>query len=89
MKNEITLFNSPFFENLVSVFNRINRYKRIFTIKAKERFSKILFQEEKIILTGLTPKGRKIILEILISNKLADLPAENNGKEIYYKRTKA
>lgn len=67
---EIALYNTPYFENLVSEFYRISRYKRNIykKVKNEEEFLKKLSNEERIILNELSEKENKILLEIL-SNK--------------------
>jgi len=74
---DIALYNTPFFENLVSEFYRISRYKRNIykKIRNEEDYKEKLSYEERIILKDLSEKENKIILEILVNKNWLDLPA--------------
>lgn len=74
---DIALYNSPFFEELVSELFRISRYKRNIykNIRNEEEYKKKLSFEERSILKDLSAKENKIILEILINKHLLDLPS--------------
>jgi hypothetical protein len=74
---DIALYNTPFFENLVSEFYRISRYKRNIykKIRNEEEYRKKLSFEERIILKDLSEKENKIILEILVNKNWLDLPS--------------
>jgi len=71
LKFDIVLYNSPFFESLVSEFYRISRYKRNIykKIKNEEEFIKKLSKEEKIILKDLSEKENRILIEILANKQ--------------------
>ncbi|MFH1197896.1 MAG: hypothetical protein V1720_19500 [bacterium] len=73
---DIALYNSPFFENLVSEFYRICRYKRNIykKIRNEEEYSRKLSYEERAILSDLSVKENKIILEILANKHWLNLP---------------
>ena len=64
---DIALYSSPFFENLVSEFYRISRYKRNIykKIRNEEEYKKKLSPEERAILHDLSVKENKVLLEIL------------------------
>ena len=74
---DIALYNSPFFEDLVSELFRISRYKRNIykKIRNEDEYKKKLSFEERIILKELSKKENKIILEILINKHWLDLPS--------------
>jgi hypothetical protein len=74
---DIALYNSPFFEDLVSELYRISRYKRNIykKIRNEDEYKKKLSFEERIILKELSTKENKIILEILINKHWLDLPS--------------
>ena len=74
---DITLYNSPFFEELVSELFRISRYKRNIykKIRNEEEYKKKLSYEERSILKDLSVKENKIILEILVNKHWLDLPS--------------
>jgi len=74
---DIALYNTPFFENLVSEFYRISRYKRNIykKIRNEDDYKKKLSYEERIILKDLSEKENKIILEILVNKNWLDLPS--------------
>ncbi|TSA29474.1 MAG: hypothetical protein D4R68_02270 [Ignavibacteriales bacterium] len=74
---DIALYNSPFFEDLVSELFRISRYKRNIykNIRNEEEYKKRLSFEERSILKDLSAKENKIILEILINKHWLDLPS--------------
>ncbi|NMB83459.1 MAG: hypothetical protein GYA14_16745 [Ignavibacteria bacterium] len=78
---EVALYNTPFFENLVSELYRISRYKtNIFKkIKTVEDFNKKLSFEERMILKDLSKKENRIILEILSVKRWFDLPIETKN----------
>lgn len=83
---DIVLYNSPFFENLVSEFYRISRYKRNIyrKIKNEEEFSKKLSKEERTILKDLSEKENRILLEILANKQwLVKQRVENTITERY------
>lgn len=75
---EIALYNSPFFEELVSELYRISRYKRNIyrNIKTEEDYKKKLSFEERAILKDLSKKENKILLEILVNKHWLNLPSE-------------
>ena len=64
---DILLYSSPYFENLVSEFYRISRYKRNIykKIRNEEDYEKKLSAEEQTILKDLSEKENRILLEIL------------------------
>lgn len=74
---DIALYNSPLFEDLVSEFYRISRYKRNIyrKIRNEDEYHKKLSWEERTILKDLSEKENKIILEILINKHWLDLPS--------------
>lgn len=74
---DIALYNSPFFEELVSELFRISRYKRNIykKIRNEEEYSKKLSFEERSILKDLSAKENKIILEILVNKYWLNLPS--------------
>jgi len=76
---DIALYNSPFFENLVSELFRISKYKRNIykRIRSEEEYSKKLSYEERSILKDLSEKENKILLEILVSKNWLGLPSES------------
>ncbi len=76
---DIALYNSPFFENLISELFRISRYKcNIYRkIRSEEEYAKRLSYEERAILKDLTEKENKILLEILVSKNWLNLPASS------------
>ncbi|MFA3783582.1 hypothetical protein ABRY23_11010 [Melioribacteraceae bacterium 4301-Me] len=76
---EIALYNSPYFENLVTELFRICRYKsNIYSkIQTEKDYLKKLSYEERLILSDLTKKENKILLEILISKNWLNLPEES------------
>lgn len=75
---DIALYNSPLFEDLVSEFYRISRYKRNIyrKIKNEEEYNKKLSWEERTILKDLSEKENKIILEILLNKNWLNLPLQ-------------
>jgi len=77
IKYDITLYNSPFFEDLINELFRISRYKRNIykNIRNEEEYKKKLSFEERSILKDLSTKENKIILEILINKCWLDLPS--------------
>ena len=81
---EITLYNTPYFENLVSEFYRISRYKRNIykKIQNENDYQKKLSFEERLILRDLNKKENKIILEILISKQWLNIPIETKDSII-------
>lgn len=72
---DIALYNSPFFEELVSELFRISRYKRNIykKIRNEEEYRKKLSFEERSILKDLSAKENKIILEILVNKHWLNL----------------
>jgi len=74
---DIALYNTPFFENLVSEFYRISRNKRNIykKIRNEEDYREKLSYEERVILKDLSEKENKIILEILVNKNWLDLPS--------------
>ncbi len=76
---DIALYNSPFFENLVTELFRICRYKsNIYKrIRSEEEYSQKLSYEERYILEDLSEKENKILLEIMASKNWLNLPAES------------
>jgi hypothetical protein len=74
---DIALYNTPFFENLVSEFYRISKYKRNIykKIRNEDDYRKKLSFEERIILKDLSEKENKIILEILVNKNWLNLPS--------------
>jgi len=70
---EIALYNSPYFELLVSEFYRISRYKsNIYKkIKSEEDFYKKLSPEERTILITLNTKEKEILEEIFSKKNFA------------------
>ena len=94
INNDITIYNSPFFENLVSEFYRISRYKRNIykNIRNEEDYQHKLSIEEKAILQALLEKENTILFEILCYkrwldsdsiNKSVGLPASFSEKEYF------
>jgi len=75
---DIALYNSPLFEDLVSEFYRISRYKRNIyrKIKNEDEYNKKLSREERTILKDLSEKENKIILEILLNKNWLNLPVQ-------------
>ena len=75
---DIALYNSPLFEDLVSEFYRISRYKRNIyrKIRNEEEYNKKLSWEERTILKDLSEKENKIILEILLNKNWLNLPSQ-------------
>ena len=75
---DIALYNSPLFEDLVSEFYRISRYKRNIyrRIKNEDEYNKKLSWEERTILKDLSEKENKIILEILLNKNWLNLPVQ-------------
>lgn len=75
---DIALYNSPLFEDLVSEFYRISRYKRNIyrKIRNEEEYNKKLSWEERTILKDLSEKENKIILEILLNKNWLNLPLQ-------------
>lgn len=75
---DIALYNSPFFENLISELFRICRYKsNIYRrIRSEEEYARKLSYEERYILEDLSEKENKILLEIMASKNWLNLPAE-------------
>lgn len=73
---DIALYNSPFFEHLISELFRISRYKRNIykKIRSEEEYSKKLSFEERTILHDLSEKEDKILLEIMASKNWLNLP---------------
>jgi hypothetical protein len=73
---DIALYSSPLFEDLVSEFYRISRYKRNIyrKIRNEEEYNKKLSWEERTILKDLSEKENKIILEILMNKNWLNLP---------------
>jgi hypothetical protein len=80
---EIALYNSPVFEELISEFYRISKYKRNIYKKIKnvDEFNKKLSAEERSILEDLSAKENKIILEILVNKNWLSIPS-NDSKNI-------
>lgn len=76
---DIALYNSPYFENLISELYRISRYKRnIYSkIKNEQEYNKKLSYEERIILKDLSEKENKILLEILVNKNWLNLPNDS------------
>lgn len=75
---DIALYNSPLFEELVSEFYRISRYKRNIyrKIRNEDEYHKKLSWEERTILKDLSEKEDKIILEILLNKNWLNLPLQ-------------
>lgn len=75
---EIALYNSPFFEELVSELYRISRYKRNIykKIRSEDEYKKKLSFEERAILKDLSKKENKLLLEILVNKHWLNLPTE-------------
>lgn len=75
---EIALYNTPFFEELVSELYRVSRYKRNIyrKIRTEEDYNKKLSYEERIILKDLSEKENRILLEILVNKNWLNLPTE-------------
>ena len=76
---DIALYNSPYFENLISELYRISRYKRnIYSkIRNEQEYNKKLSYEERIILKDLSDKENEILLEILAHKNWLNLPSES------------
>ena len=76
---DIALYNSPFFEHLISELFRISRYKRNIykKIRSEEEYSKKLSFEERTILQDLSKKEDKILLEIMASKNWLNLPEQS------------
>ncbi len=76
---DIALYNSPYFENLISELYRISRYKRnIYSkIRNEQEYNKKLSYEERIILKDLSEKENKILLEILVNKNWLNLPGDS------------
>ena len=76
---DIALYNSPLFEDLVSEFYRISRYKRNIyrKIRNEDEYNKKLSWEERTILKDLSEKENKIILEILLNKNWLNLPSQS------------
>ena len=76
---DIALYNSPFFENLVSELFRISKYKRNIykKIRSEEEYSRKLSYEERSILKDLSEKENKILLEIMVSKNWLGLPTDS------------
>lgn len=76
---DIALYNSPLFEDLVSEFYRISRYKRNIyqKIRNEDEYNKKLSWEERTILKDLSEKENKIILEILLNKNWLNLPSRS------------
>jgi hypothetical protein len=79
---DIALYNSPYFENLVSEFYRISRYKRNIyrKIRNEQEYNKKLSFEERMILKDLSEKENKILLEILVNKNWLNFPNEFVGQ---------
>jgi type I restriction-modification system DNA methylase subunit len=75
---EIALYNTPFFENLVSELYRICRYKSniLKKIRTSEEYLKKLSFEERLILKDLSKKENQILLEIMAHKRWLDLPRD-------------
>jgi hypothetical protein len=78
---DIALYNSPYFENLVSEFYRIGRYKRNIyrKIRNEQEYNNKLSFEERMILKDLSEKENKILLEILVNKNWLNLSDESFG----------
>jgi hypothetical protein len=78
---DIALYNSPYFENLISELYRISRYKRNIyrKIRTEQEYNKKLSFEERMILKDLSEKENKILLEILVNKNWLNLPQESMG----------
>ena len=76
---DIALYNTPFFESLVSELYRISRYKtNIYKkIRNEEEYIKKLSQEERVILKDLSEKENKILLEIMAHKNWLSLPSDS------------
>ena len=81
---DIALYRSPYFENLISEFYRISRYKRNIykKISTEEEYEKKLSAEEKTILKDLSEKENKILLEILSHKNWVNRNGELEGYPI-------
>jgi hypothetical protein len=78
---DIALYNSPYFENLISELYRISRYKRNIyrKIRTEHDYNKKLSFEERLILKDLSEKENKILLEILVNKNWLNLSHESIG----------
>jgi len=76
---DIALYNSPYFENLISELYRISRYKRNIyrKIHNEQEYNVKLSFEERMILKDLSEKENKILLEILVNKNWLNLPSES------------
>jgi|GEM_PF-2315296 len=90
---DIALYNSPYFEDLISELYRISRYKRSIyrKIRNEEEYKQKLSFEERVILRDLSAKENKIILEILVNKHWLNMPAgsidfftESLGDKFYF-----
>lgn len=84
---EIALYNSPVFEELVSEFYRISRYKRNIYKKIKniDEFHKKLSPEERTILEDLSAKENNLIYEILLNKNWLNLISNDPDRIISLK----
>lgn len=75
---DITLYNSPGYENLITELYRISRYKRNIykKIRTEEEFNKKLSYDDKAILNDLTKKENEVLLEILTNKMWLGLPLD-------------
>ncbi len=75
---DITLYNSPGYENLITELYRISRYKRNIykKIRNEEEYNKKLSFDDRSILSDLSKKENEVLLEILASKLWLALPME-------------